>query len=103
MKRTKVSIVIIVVGLLITAAGFVPLTRTSMVTEQKTKEITEYKEETRTKEEPYTEEQVVGTETKEEVLFREQVPVTRGSTLGKTFELTAGDIIKLKAHANDNM
>lgn len=85
------------------AAGFIPLTRREIVTDEKIKKVTEYKEETKTREEIYTEENIVGFETREEVLFRESAPVTRASTLGKTFELTEGDIIKFKAHADNDM
>lgn len=108
MNLTKVSIVIIIGGLIILAAGFIPLTRTVIVTEEKTKEIIEYREETKTKketktkEEPYTEE-ITESETREEVLLKESIPVAKGSTSGTTFELTAGDVIIFKAHSDDDM
>lgn len=95
--------VIIISGLVILAAGFVPLTRTAIVTEEKISEVTEYKEEVRTREEPYTEETITGTETREEPLFQKSVFATRGSTAGETFQLKAGDIIKFKAHADGEM
>ena len=103
MKRTTIGIALIVLGVLIVAAGFIPLMRREIVTEEKTKKVTEYREETKTREETYTEEQIIGFETKDEILFKESVPVTRGSTLGKTFELTEGDIIKIKACADSDM
>lgn len=103
MERKKAGTVIMVIGLLILAAGFIPLTKTVVVTEEKTRTITEYREETKTKEEPYIEEKVTGTEKKEEVLLRESILVIRTSILGKTFTLTAGDIIRFKAHADGDM
>lgn len=103
MKRTKGYIALIMVGVIILAAGFIPLTRETIVTEEKIKEEIEYREETKTREEVYTEEEIVGTELKEEVLLRESVPVVRSSTMGKTFELTAGDIVRIKAHSDDTM
>jgi hypothetical protein len=103
MKRTQVGMVVLIVGVIILAAGFFPLTRKVIVTEEKTMETIEYKEETRTREESYYEEEVVGTETKKEVLLEEEVPVVRASTLGKTFELKEGDVIQFEAHADDVM
>ena len=99
MKRT---IVVIVLGLVILAAGFIPLTRTVVITEEKTKEVTEYREETKTREEPYTEE-VEKSETKEEVLLRKSITAGKGSTAGMDFDLTKGDQIIFKAHSDDDM
>jgi hypothetical protein len=99
MKRTTLAALIIVLGLLIAAAGVIPLSRRVIVTEEKVMQVTEYREETKTKEETYYEETVIGTEPKEEVLLHESVPVNRGSTLGSTFTLTAGDIVTIKAHS----
>lgn len=103
MKRIHLALVVVIVGLLVVTAGFIPLTKTVVVTEQKTKEVIIYREETKTKVEMYTEEQVIGTESKQEVLLKESIPVVRGSTSGKTFSLTAGDIIIFKAHSTDTM
>lgn len=103
MKRTKLGTVLIVLGFLLLAAGFVPLTRRVIITEEKIMETVEYKEETKTREETYYEETVVGTESKEEVLLEETITVMPGGTPGTTFELTEGDIIKLEAHADSEI
>lgn len=102
MKRTYIFATLIA-GLILVAAGFIPLERKVIVTEEKMITITEYKEETKTREEPYTEEKIVGTENKEEVLLKESILVVRASTLGKSFDLRAGDILKITAHADDLM
>ncbi|MBU6996617.1 MAG: hypothetical protein HXS41_06470 [Theionarchaea archaeon] len=99
MKRTALATLIIVVGLLVAVAGIIPLSRRVIVTEEKIMQVTEYREENRTKEEIYYEETVIGTESREEILLHESIPVTRGSTLGSTFTLTAGDIVTVKAHS----
>lgn len=99
MKRTTLAAIVLVLGLLIVTAGVIPLSRRVIVTEEKVMQVTEYREETRTKEETYYEETVIGTEPKEEVLLHESIPVNRGSTLGSTFTLTAGDTITIKAHS----
>lgn len=98
----KIGLAVVIVGLIVLAAGFIPLTREVVVTEEKAKEVTEYREEKKTREEPYTEE-VEKTETKEEVLLRESITVRKASTFGEDFELTAGDKIIFKAHSDDDM
>lgn len=103
MDRRKVALCLLVAGALMLVVGFVPLTGPEIVTEQKVKEVVQYREETKTREEPYTEETVVGTETREDVLLNESVFVMRASTLGRTFDLTAGDVIRIKAHADGLM
>lgn len=99
MKRTTLAMVVIVLGLLVVVAGIIPLNRRVIVTEEKIMQVTEHREESRTKEETYTEETVIRTETKKETLLQEEISVTPGSTLGSTFTLVAGDIITLKAHS----
>ncbi len=103
MKRTKLGTILIAMGLLLLAAGFVPLTKRVIVTEEKVIETVEYKEETKTREEPYYEETVVGTESKEEVLLEDTITVMPGGTPGTIFELTERDIIKLEAHADNEI
>ena len=103
MKLRHIYMTVIIIGVLILAAGFIPLTRTVPVTEEKMTQVTEYKEEVKTKEEVYTEEVVTGSEQKEEVLWRKSVPVLAGSTMGETFALTAGDIITLKATSDSDI
>jgi hypothetical protein len=103
MKRTHLYTVVMILGVVVLAAGFIPLTRTVTATEEKITQVTEYREETKTREEPYTEEVIIGTEPREEVLLRESLPVVRGSTMGESFELTVGDVIIFKAHSDSNM
>ncbi|MBU7015942.1 MAG: hypothetical protein HXS44_00420 [Theionarchaea archaeon] len=103
MKRTHLYTAMIILGIVVLAGGFIPLTRTVTATEERITQVTEYREETRTKEEPYIEEVVIGTEPREEVLLRDSIPVVRGSTLGKSFELTAGDVIIFEAHSDSDM
>lgn len=98
----RIGTAVVIVGLIILAVGFIPLTRAVTVTEEKIKEVTEYREETKTREEPYTEE-IETSETKEEVLLRESISVMKGSTAGKDFELTSGDVIIFKVHSDDDM
>lgn len=52
----KIGLAVVIVGLIVLTAGFIPLTREVVVTEEKVKEVTEYREEKKTREEPYTEE-----------------------------------------------
>ena len=59
MKRTALATLIIVVGLLVAVAGIIPLSRRVIVTEEKIMQVTEYREENRTKEEIYYEETVI--------------------------------------------
>lgn len=103
MKRTHLYTAIIILGVVVLVGGFIPLTRTVTVTEEKITQVTEYREEAKTREEPYTEEVVIGTEPREEVLMRESLPVVRGSTMGGSFELTAGDVIIFRAHSDNDM
>jgi hypothetical protein len=103
MKHMKIGMIVIILGLVVVLAGFIPLTRRAIVIEEKIMEETEYRKETKTKEESYTEEVITGTESREEILLRESIPVMRGSTSGKRFELTAGDIIKFRAHSDEEM
>ena len=103
MNRTKWSLIIIILGVILLIAGFIPFTRTEIVTEEKIVEETEYRKEVKTTEEVYTEEQVVGEEEKEEVLWKDSIPVARASTMGKEFELREGDIIVFKAYSDDDM
>jgi len=77
MMFKKVSTVVVIGGLVLLAAGFVPLTRT-------------IPEETETG-------------SKKEVLLRGPISVAGGSTSGISFELAAGDVIIFKAHADDDM
>lgn len=76
MMFKKVSTVLVIGGLVILAAGFVPLTRT--IPEEET-------------------------ESKKEVLLRGPISVAGGSTSGISFELAAGDVIIFKAYADDTM
>lgn len=41
----KIGLAVVIVGLIVLAAGFIPLTREVVVTEEKVKEVTEYREE----------------------------------------------------------
>ncbi|MBU7031067.1 MAG: hypothetical protein HXS53_00925 [Theionarchaea archaeon] len=104
MNRTRWSqIIVVVLGVILLIAGFIPFTKTVVITEEKSVEETEYREELKAREEVYTEEEVVGEEEKEEVLWKDSIPVTRASTMGKEFELKKGDIIVFKAHSDDDM
>lgn len=104
----RMSVAIVIVGLVMLGAGFIPLTRTVTVTEEKVKEVIEYREETtyreetKTKEEPYTEE-VTEDEIKEEVLLRESIDVKKSSTHTERFELTAGEVIIFNVHSEGEM
>ena len=103
-----VSVVVVIAGLIILVVGFIPLTRTITVTEEKVKEAveyreeTKYREETRTREEPYTEE-ITEDETREEVILRESIEARKSSTYKKKFELTAGDVIIFKFNSEDDI
>ena len=103
MKRTKVGTTLIVLGFLLVAAGVIPLTRRVIVTQEKVIETVEYKEETKTRQETYYEETVVGTESKKEVLLEDTVTASPGGTPGSLFDLTEGDIITLEAHADNEI
>jgi hypothetical protein len=103
MNYTAVAKILVVIGVIILAAGFVPLTRKVIVTEEKTIQQIEYKEETKTEQETYIEENIIDTETKQEVLLEESISVIGGANLGNTFELTEGDIIALHASSEDKM
>ena len=108
LSMKRVSVAVVIAGLIIVLVGFIPLTRTVTVTEEKVKEVveyreeTKYREETRTKEEPYTEEITVD-ETKEEVIFRESVKVRKSKTYNKEFELATGDVIIFKFNSEDDV
>lgn len=103
MKRTKAGTILIVLGFLLIAAGVVPLTRRVIVTEEKVIETVEYREETKTRQETYYEETVVGTESKEDVLLEDTVTALPGGTPGSLFDLEEGDIITLEAHADNEI
>ncbi|MGD2247187.1 MAG: hypothetical protein PVF58_02190 [Candidatus Methanofastidiosia archaeon] len=103
MNRTIIAKTLVVIGILILAAGFVPLTRKVIVTEEKTIQQIEYKEETKTKQETYIEENIIDTETKQEILLEESISVRGGANLGNIFDLNQGDTIVLHATSEDKM
>lgn len=103
MNLNRKSVFLIILGMILVIAGFIPFTRTDIVTGETLMEKTEYTEEVKTKEEVYTEEQVVGEEEKTETIWKESVTATRASTKGKEFELKKGDTIYLTAHADDTV
>ncbi|MGD2247166.1 MAG: hypothetical protein PVF58_02085 [Candidatus Methanofastidiosia archaeon] len=100
MKYT--GLIAVVIGVVLIAAGFIPLTKTVISEETKIKEEIEYTTETKTREEAYTEE-VTTTESKEEILLKESIIAQKGSTAGKEFDLKEGDTIIFKAHSDDDM
>lgn len=103
MKHTTVAKALVVVGIIILAAGFVPLTRKVIVTEEKIIQQVKYREETKTREETYIEEKVISTETTQDVLLEDSISVRGGANLGNTFDLDQGDTIILQASSDDRM
>jgi hypothetical protein len=103
MNRVPWSLLIIVIGVLIAIAGFIPFTQTTIVTTETVMEKTEYREEVKTREEVYTEEKIVGEEEREEPLWKETITAHKASTAGREFELKRGDTILFAAHSENDI